>query len=95
MTFGTYLHQWRAAHALSRKVFADELGITLDHLSELELNRAQPTCAEIERMATLLHLPSMVLMAQAGYVRRAAFESPMQAQTVAGRGAQHGLQPGS
>ena len=68
MTFGSYLHQQRVAHNLSRAVFAGQLGTSLTHLGELETMRQPPSYAEVQRIAAILQLPPDVLLAQAGYV---------------------------
>jgi len=79
-TFAAKLRRWREHRGLSQLALAGEAGVSQRHLSFLELGRATPSRAMVERLAAALDIP---LRQQNAFLLAAGFAPKWQQRDLA------------
>lgn len=61
-TFGQNVRRVRKARGLSQEVLADEVGLAVTYVGQLERGLRNPTLSVVERFATALSVPVLSLL---------------------------------
>jgi transcriptional regulator with XRE-family HTH domain len=63
-SFGRNVRRIRLERGVTLEALADQVGLSYSYLGEIERGRRNPTLAVVERIATALAAPPLLLLAQ-------------------------------